>query len=67
MPTGKQQHGRVKRPDAGDHTIGPRGYVAERLAAFAEAGVTTLLLAPVAADREESVRFFEEALRLQPG
>lgn len=46
--------------------IGPRGYVAERLAAFAEAGVTTLLLAPVAADRAESVRFVEEALRLQP-
>ncbi len=46
--------------------IGPRGYVAERLAAFAEAGVTTLLLAPVAADRAESVRFVEEALRLRP-
>jgi F420-dependent oxidoreductase-like protein len=46
--------------------IGPRGYVAERLAAFAEAGVTTLLLAPVAADRDESVRFVEEVLRLRP-
>jgi F420-dependent oxidoreductase-like protein len=46
--------------------IGPRGYVGERLAAFAEAGVTTLLLAPVAADRDESVRFVEEVLRLRP-
>ncbi|MBV8786805.1 MAG: LLM class F420-dependent oxidoreductase [Mycobacterium sp.] len=46
--------------------IGPRGYVAERLAAFAEAGVTTLLLAPVSADNDESMRFVKEALDLQP-
>jgi F420-dependent oxidoreductase-like protein len=30
--------------------IGPRGFVAERVAAFAEAGVTTLLVTPAAAD-----------------
>jgi alkanesulfonate monooxygenase SsuD/methylene tetrahydromethanopterin reductase-like flavin-dependent oxidoreductase (luciferase family) len=46
--------------------IGPPGYVAERLAAFAEAGVTTLLVNPLAADRDESLRFVEEALQLQP-
>lgn len=46
--------------------IGPRGYVAERMAAFAEAGVTTLLLSPQATDRDESMRFVEEALQLQP-
>ncbi len=31
--------------------IGPEGYVAERIAAFAEAGVTTLALQPLAPDR----------------
>lgn len=46
--------------------VGPRGYVAERLAAFAEAGVTTLLLNPLAADPREAVRFVEEALELRP-
>lgn len=46
--------------------IGPRGYVAERMAAFAEAGVTTLLVNPLSTDRAESMRFVEEALRLRP-
>lgn len=46
--------------------VGPRGYVAERLAAFAEAGVTTLLLSPLATDRAESVRFVEDVLQLRP-
>ena len=46
--------------------VGPRGYVAERLAAFAEAGVTTLLVSPLAADRGESVRFVEEILQVRP-
>lgn len=46
--------------------IGPRGYVAERIAAFAEAGVTTLLVNPLSTDRAESMRFVEEALRLRP-
>jgi F420-dependent oxidoreductase-like protein len=45
--------------------VGPRGYVAERLAAFAEAGVTTLLVSPLAADPTESVRFVEDVLALR--
>ena len=40
--------------------IGPRGYVKERIAAFAEAGVTTLLATPVTADGDEYVRYIEE-------
>lgn len=44
--------------------IGPRGYVKERIAAFAEAGVTTLLATPVAADGAEYVRFIEELQQL---
>src|ERR1700744_2882611 len=40
--------------------VGPRGFIAERLAAFAEAGVTTLLVSPMAADADESVRFVTE-------
>ncbi|OBH07556.1 MULTISPECIES: LLM class F420-dependent oxidoreductase [unclassified Mycobacterium] len=46
--------------------VGPRGYVAERLAAFAEAGVTTLLVSPLAADAGEGVRFVEDVLALRP-
>lgn len=46
--------------------VGPRGFIAERLAAFAESGVTTLLVSPMATDAEESVRFVEEALQLRP-
>ncbi|ORV14709.1 LLM class F420-dependent oxidoreductase [Mycobacterium celatum] len=40
--------------------IGPRGFVAERVAAFAEAGVTTLLATPASTDRAESVHYVEE-------
>lgn len=46
--------------------IGPAGFVAERIAAFAEAGVTTLLATPVAADGAEYVRYVEEMQRLLP-
>lgn len=46
--------------------IGPRGYVAERIAAFAEAGVTTLLATPVTAEDAEYVRFVEEFQTLLP-
>ncbi|ORB85720.1 LLM class F420-dependent oxidoreductase [Mycobacterium kansasii] len=46
--------------------IGPRGHVAERLAAFADAGVTTLLARPVTGDAGEAVRYVEELLRLRP-
>lgn len=46
--------------------IGPKGFVKERLAAYAEAGATTLLLQPVTADRRESVRYVEELHALLP-
>jgi F420-dependent oxidoreductase-like protein len=46
--------------------VGPRGYIAERLAAFAEAGVTTLLVSPLATDPGESMRFVEDVLQLRP-
>jgi hypothetical protein len=46
--------------------VGPRGYVKERLAAFAEGGATTLLLQPLSGDRHESVRFVEELQGLLP-
>ena len=47
--------------------IGPRGFVAERVAAFADAGVTTLLATPLSTDRDESVRYVEELRALLPG
>lgn len=46
--------------------IGPRGYVKERIAAFADAGVTTLLATPVTADGAEYIRYVEELQRLLP-
>jgi F420-dependent oxidoreductase-like protein len=46
--------------------VGPRGFVKERLAAYVEAGVTTLLLQPLSEDRAESVRFVEELRGLLP-
>ena len=46
--------------------VGPRGYVKERIAAFAEAGVTTLLATPLATDGGEYVRFVEEMQDLLP-
>ncbi len=47
--------------------IGPRGFVADRVAAFADAGVTTLLATPLSTDRDESVRYVEELRALLPG
>ena len=44
--------------------IGPEGYVAERIAAFAEAGVTTLALQPLSDDREGRLRTVETVKRL---
>jgi F420-dependent oxidoreductase-like protein len=44
--------------------IGPRGYVEERIAAFAEAGVTTMLATPVTADPREYVEYVEQLQRL---
>jgi F420-dependent oxidoreductase-like protein len=46
--------------------VGPRGFVKERLAAYAEAGVTTLLVHPLSNDRRESVRFVEDLRGLLP-
>ncbi|WP_167105765.1 LLM class F420-dependent oxidoreductase [Mycobacterium sp. DL592] len=46
--------------------IGPRGFVKERIAAFAEAGVTTLLATPVTADGAEYVKYVEELQQLLP-
>ena len=46
--------------------VGPREFVKERLAAFAEAGATTLLLQPLSGDRRESVRYVEELRHLLP-
>jgi F420-dependent oxidoreductase-like protein len=46
--------------------IGPRGFVAERVAAFADAGVTTLLVNTLAADRDECVRYVEGLQQLLP-
>ena len=40
--------------------VGPRGFVAERLAAYAEAGVTTILVHPLGTDDRESLAFVEE-------
>ncbi len=49
------KHGAAQAvPDAlveGCNLVGPAGYVRERIAAFAEAGVTTLNVIPVAADK----------------
>ncbi len=44
--------------------VGPRGYVKERLAAYAEAGVTTLLVHPLGVDSAEQVRYVEELVTL---
>ena len=44
--------------------IGPRGFVKERLAAYAEAEVTTLLVHPLTGDRRESVLYVEELREL---
>ncbi|HEV7421248.1 MAG TPA: LLM class F420-dependent oxidoreductase, partial [Mycobacterium sp.] len=44
--------------------IGPRGFVEERLAAYAEAGVTTLLVHPMGVDSAEQVRYVEELVSL---
>ena len=46
--------------------VGPRGFVKDRLAAYTEAGVTTLLVQPLSADRRESMRYVEELRALLP-
>ncbi|MCW2692004.1 MAG: Luciferase-like monooxygenase [Mycobacterium sp.] len=47
--------------------IGPKSYVAERMAAFAASGVTTLNITPIAADREGRVAITETAKELAAG
>jgi F420-dependent oxidoreductase-like protein len=67
--SGRKQEAIEAVPDElvrGISLVGPRGHVAERLAAFAESGVTTLLVSPVAADPSEGVRYVEDVLRLRP-
>jgi len=44
--------------------VGPRGFVKERLAAFAEAGVTTMLVHPMASDDRETLGFVEDLVAL---
>ena len=44
--------------------VGPEGYVAERIAAFAEAGVTTLVLQPLDGSAEGRLRTVETMRRL---
>ena len=44
--------------------IGPAGYVKERVAAFAEAGVTTLNVAPLAADSAGRVKLIEQLRKI---
>ncbi|MGV0834227.1 LLM class F420-dependent oxidoreductase [Mycolicibacterium thermoresistibile] len=46
--------------------IGPPGLVAERVAAYARAGVTTLLVSPLAVDTAEAVRFVEQLRSMLP-
>lgn len=44
--------------------VGPRGFVKERLAAYAEAGVTTMLVHPLAVDDAEALRYTEQLVEL---
>lgn len=46
--------------------IGPPGYIRERVAAFAAAGVTTLLATPVTTDSAEYVQFVDQLQQLLP-
>jgi F420-dependent oxidoreductase-like protein len=44
--------------------VGPRGFVQERLAAYAEAGVTTMLVHPLTTDRRELMQWAAELKEL---
>jgi len=44
--------------------VGPKGFVKERLAAYAEAGVTTMLVHPMATDAAETMKFCEELVEI---
>lgn len=61
--SGRREEAIAAVPDDLVHSvslIGPRGHVAERVAAFAEAGVTTLLGSPITDDNSEYIRFVAE-------
>ncbi len=60
---GKREEAAAQVPDdlvRAVSLIGPSGYVKERVAAFAEAGVTTLNVTPLAGDREGRVKLIEQ-------
>ncbi|NLU82527.1 LLM class F420-dependent oxidoreductase [Rhodococcus sp. HNM0569] len=60
---GKKQEAAAAVPDdlvRSVSLIGPESYVAERVAAFAESGVTTLNVAPLAGDRAGRVALIEK-------
>lgn len=67
--SGKKAEAIAAVPDElvrGVSLIGPKNYVRERIAAFAEAGVTTLLATPIATDAKEYVHYVEELQQLLP-
>lgn len=49
---------------AGTNLIGPASYVAERIAAYAETGATTLMVTPFGADHQARVRLIEQVKEL---
>jgi len=60
---GKKQEAAAAVPDdlvRAVSLIGPEGYVRERVAAFAESGVTTLSVTPLAADSVGRIRLIEQ-------
>jgi F420-dependent oxidoreductase-like protein len=60
--TGRKDEAAAALPEEfvrGVSLIGPKGYVAERVAAFREAGVTTLNATPLAAEHADRVRAVE--------
>lgn len=66
---GRKEEATAAVPDAlvrSVSLIGPAGQVAERVAAFAQAGVTTLLVSPLAVDTAEAVRFVEQLRSMLP-
>jgi hypothetical protein len=44
--------------------VGPRGFIKERLDAYADAGVTTVYVQPLATHDAEAFRFVEELISL---
>jgi F420-dependent oxidoreductase-like protein len=66
---GKKDEAAARVPDElvrATSLIGPESYVAERVSAFAEAGVTTLMLQPLDGSPEGRLRTVETMKRLAP-